>query len=471
MAYTVKFVDSIASSPTTRLDLNTGSVWTTLSTSRFDPPPIRRALVESMLADGATPAANAYGNRVITLVLDLPKSYTEDQAAAQLQTLMRELDRPNNTLRVEWGTNTATFFRTFRTPAEQLDFDPVHKQVTVPILAEPFGYGVEETLAPVTVNNNPAAGSNGMFLDITSPKGDVETPLYLTVGGTIGVTGRLQSGISVRRRGTPSSTPFFLQAEAMTQGTNTTTQANSASFSGSGNNYSRCTFGTASMQTRLSIAAFPTSPSVNARGTYRVFARVRQNTAADVIDVRLLWGSVTTQVTNSTVRLPVDTGPSAPTIKYVDLGLVQMPVGYDPVYDGLSGVELSVEGLYLAFQAQRVSGTGTLDIDLLLFMPADDRLMFVKWPEVQNSPSDVFVAVGGSRPAVYCLNASGQLVSTQSVEIVGGGPMITPGVTNRIFYARDLGTGTALTGAGDSITATTTVTASYFPRYLRPATT
>lgn len=318
-------------------------------------------------------------------------------------------------------------------------------------------------------------GSNGaMYLDIASPKGDVETPLYVsfaTGNAGLGATGRLRSALAMRRRGTPSATPFALQAEAMTMSiADTTVQSNSALMSGAGSNFVKVAFTTSTgMANRIQTTTrFPSSASVDARGTYRVFARVRQNTATDIFDMRLLYGSVSVQITGDTVRLPADTGPAAPTLKYVDLGLMQTPIGFDPVYDGLSGVELGAEGNFLIIQAQRVSGTGTLDIDVLLFVPADDRLEFVLWPEVQNFSTDTFVAEGGPRPAAYCLNTGGQVSPTEPIEITGGGMMITPGRTNRLYFIRDLGTGTAQTGAGDSITATGVLTCSYYPRYLFP---
>lgn len=320
-------------------------------------------------------------------------------------------------------------------------------------------------------------GPGGMYLDIAAPKGDVETPLSLTVGGTVGTGGggsggQIATGIAVRRRGTPSAAPLVLQAEAMTQGTNTTTQANSPLMSGpTGNNYSRCTFGSPGMLDRLStVTRFPAVASNDARGRYRVYARVRQTVGTDVIDMRLLWGSTAVQVTNATTRLPADTGAGAPTIKYVDLDVVQIPVGYDPVTDGLTGVELATEGLFLKLQAQRVSGSGSLDVDLLLFWPVDDRASLTSFPAVQNTPSDVFVVDGGPEPAAYCLGASGQIVSTAPVQISGTGAMLTPGRANRIYVARDLGTSTstAPAGAGDQITGTLTVVPSYMPRYVFP---
>lgn len=471
------FVDSIAASPTTRLNLHSGTrgPWNMRDATRFDPPPLRRAIPSSLLADGAPPSSAAYDNRTITLRLQLLSNGVQmdaDPAAAQLQLLARELDRTTNILRLQSGTTSPVFFRTYRSGPDVIDYDPINREVTVALLAEPFAYGLEEVLSGTVVTNNPAAGANGLFLDLTTPKGDVETPLFLTVSNGVVGTGRRRSALAVRRRGTPSSMPLFLQAESMTLASAVTLPGADAAMSGSGSNYARIAYsGTTSLVQRLSTTTrFPTSASVDARGTYRVFARVRQSATSDVHTMRLRWGGIDVQITNSTVILPQDTGPGAPTIKMIDLGLVQMPCGFDPVERGLSGVEVATEGVFLGIDTGRTSGSGTLDVDYLFFLPVDDRAMFINWPE--NAIVTDFVVRGGTSPSVYARNASAQVTSTQSVEIAGNGLMISPGVTNRIVFHRDIGITTSATGAGDSVTATTTLTPSYFPRYLggfRPA--
>lgn len=625
--HSLAFVDSISASANIRLSLQQGTAgpWNLRDGSRFDPPPLKRSIPQSLLADGGTPTNAVYDNRTIVLVLQPMqggKFMTADPAAAQIQLLLRELDRPYNYLRYQAGTSSPVFFKTFRSGPDALEFGPLSREVTVTLLAEPFAYGLEETLSPVTVYNDPNEGttlnsnpffesvvspwvanatggsatfvrstaqfhegsasglltpdgvatgcdarsenvpytpnttlwasgwircavarsiglninwrdagsgllstsstslsvsantwtfislfashasavqaqvtfsmgstppasntlfvdearmrvpgtSGAMYLDIASPKGDVETPLFLTLAGTLGTggsgQGSRQLGVSVRRRGTPSALPIVLQAESMTQGTDTSVQANSLLMSGSGSNFSRCTFVTGAMSTRLS-GTWPPSPSVDARGIYRVFVRLRQNTLADVFDVRLQFGSSTVQVTNSDVRLPPDTGPSQPTLKYIDLGLMQVPVGYDPVTDGLSGVELAAQGLFVAVGARRVSGSGSVDFDCVLFVPTDDRgLLLVGLPEVQATPSDTYVVQGGAAVAMYIQNVSGQLVSGPQAVISGVGQMITPGRTNRVYVFRDLGTNVAQVGVGDDVTGSMTVTPSYWPRYI-----
>lgn len=469
--FDLAFVDGISATPTLRLNINDGTVWRTLADgTSFDPPPLNRAIANTLLADGGTVTAAAYDNRTLTLALYVNSSLGFDAAATQLQALARELDRPMNFLRYRAGTTAPVFFRTFRSSLANVNWDGVGRRFTVQLLAEPFAYGIKETLSAATPGNNPAST---MSFDVTGVKGDMAAPLNLTVtaSGVI-ATGRRKSAIAVRRRGTPSAAPFALQTEAMSMSiADTTVQANNASFSGAGSNFVRTTFATsAAMASRVQTGPFPASASVDARGTYRVYVRVRQNTAADVIAMRLTWGGDATSnaVVNPTVTLPADTGPSAPTFKYVDLGVVQIPHGYD-VAEDLAGVAASARGINLFVQAQRVSGAGTLDLDVLLFVPADDRLLLATWPETAG-PTD-FV-VDSDRGGIYARGASAETYSTQPVEIEGGFPLVSPGATNRVYFIRDVGLTTSATGAGDNLTGTTSITGTYYPRYqhVRPPT-
>lgn len=457
-----RFVSSIASSPTVRLDTNDDTVWKLTNQSRFDPPPVKRARVSTLLTDGAVYPATAYEDRVLQLDWVL-QAATPDAAATQVQLLARELDRAENLF--EYRLNSATnsvFFRTRRLGLEGMELvrDGSAFWVRAAVPAAPFGLGLPQTLSSVTVNNDPAAGSNGMFFDVSGVLGDVETPLVLRVNhaDTVETWGR-QSLFAVRRRGTVANVPFSLQAESMTQGTNTTVQPNDAVMSGAGSNYSRCTFGTTSMTTRLSTTAHPSSGGEDPRGRYRVLMRYRKSVSGDTINVRLQWGSNAEPITNTSVALPSGTGR-----RYVDLGDVQVPIGADGVTK-LDGTTREVLGIHLAVQAERAAGTGNLDMDVLLLVPADDRLAVVQW---YPTTGPTYSWVDGVNDAVFATDGSERTTRAQLVAL-GGLPAVSPGVTNRIFVIGDVHP----SATNDDITKTMTIVPSYLPRYLyvRPAST
>ena len=463
MASSLKFVDSIASSPTTRLDLNDGTTWRLhVENTEFPPPPLNQAVASTLLADGGVIPSSAYGLRTIVLGL-LVNAASADAVATQLQTLYRELNRSANILRWQHETTNPVFFRTFRTSASEVRdfgmFDGTWNRLLVEVLAEPFGYGLLETpVSAVTVNADPANGTNGCFVDVTGVKGDVESPAIIQwpVTGTGSTT-----LFATRRRGTPSGLPFLFQAEALTQGTDTTTQANDANFSGAGNNYSRCTFATATMQTRLSTDDIGTA-STDLRGTYRVLVRYRKNTSGDGINLRLVWGNVSasaTLVTNDTYATANTTS-----IVTADLGLIAVPMGNDPVADP-SGAEVAVSDTFrLRLQAERTSGSGTIDFDFIALVPADDRLAFVQWSV--NDGDHYVLDAGGT--SVHLRDSSSRVLSGRAPAVVGGFPMLSPGETNRIYMIRN-----ASPTFTWSLSSPTDVTVSYLPRYLsvRPAST
>jgi hypothetical protein len=460
VAWSFRFVDSIAAAPTVRLDM-TASPWSVGNGSSFPPPPMKRAIAGTLLVDGEQIPAAAYANRTITLELIL-QATSHAAAETQMQLLARELDRVSNILMVDPDGSNPVFFRTMRGG----DYNPQlitdgRYTISVQVPAEPFGYGLRESISPVTVNNDPAAGSNGMFFDVTSVKGDTETPLFLSVPtASVALSGRRISAVALRRQGTPANLPFSIQAESMTLGADTTVQANDAVMSGAGSNYVRCTFATtATMATRVS-ATHPAAAGVDVRGTYRVYVRVRKSVGADPVTMQLQINLDGATVTNATVTVP-----AVATNRYwVDLGLVQYPLGSDPNTDGYTNTALSVRGQELRIQAARTSGTTNLDIDAVILVPADDLFMLIKWSEFSGPTS--FIVDSGDE-AVYAVGASGEVRGTQMAEVVGGFPRVSPSVTNRVFFVLDVGA----TAGGDDKTSTVAVTPYYWPRYLyvRPA--
>jgi hypothetical protein len=456
----VQFVDSIVETATVRLSLTTAPWRVLFVGTDVSPPQLRRATVSTMLADGALIPAVAYDNRVVRLHLQLDDK-TPAAAATALQALRRELDRPSNILR--WQpepTLSPVYFKTFRSPdtVDAIDHGINLFDFTCEIPAEPFSLGHRVDVTPVAVSNDPNAGASGRFMDITAPQGDTETPLRISVTGSA-VASR-QGLFAMRRRGTVSSLPLFTQCETLTQGTDTSVTGatdgtgGGASPSGAGSNSSATTFATNTLTpVRLSTTAFPTTPSVDVRGTYRVFVRVRPATAGGIFQIKLEHGIRAIQ--NATVTTTVTTT----TYTMVDLGLVQIPEGIDPITDGPGGATLAVVGIPIKLYAQRTGGSGNLNWDCLYFIPADDRLCLVSWGS--TAPTS-FVLDGISR-TIYGIDGSGRIADIGQTAFSGDFPSITPGITNRLVYINDT---TPNPGSSDAVSTSVTLTASYWPRYL-----
>lgn len=468
----LQFVDSISASPTVRLEINsrTGGLMLLADAIDFSPPPLRRIVVSTMLADGEAIPATAYGNRTLKIPLVVVPQATAEAGATIMQALARELARPTNILKVQLtGLTAPVFFRTYAAPDYALSLlrlmPATRTTITVEIQAEPFALGLKETIAPVTVTEDPAAAVNPMRWDITGVKGDVETPLVLTLPtGNLYDSGDPISVMGVRRRGTVANAPFFVQAESMTLGTDTTLPGNDAVMSGTGSNYARTSFATnASMVTRISMATFPASINGDIRGRYRVFALLRKSVASGTVNVQLGYTASGSPalVQNDPVTADAVTGRC-----HLDLGLISFPTGVDPVTDGYSGTELAAKGRYIEVRAERVGGSASLDIDYLLFVPADDTLALIDWGDALST-SDEFV-VDGTHEMIYTQTTSDEVYGSRPSVLAGGFPMVTPNVTNRIFWVRRAGRGATVTKS-----ETTVIAVAYWPRYLfvRPATT
>lgn len=469
MASVLQFVDSIASSPSVRLDINSTSSGLMVASDGIDlsPPSLRRTVISTMLADGEFIPAAAYANRTLKIPIRL-LSATTDAGATAMQNLARELARPNNILKVQLdGATSPVFFRTYAAPDYAFSMLRLlltaNTTITLEIPAEPFALGLKETIGSVTVNDDPANATNPMRWDITSVKGDVETPLVLTFPtGNLYDSGDPISVLAVRRRGTVANVPFFVQAEAMTLSTDTTLPGSDAAMSGSGSSYARTSFSTSSTMTRrIYLDTFPTSINVDSRGTYRVFALLRRSSSSGSINVELGYTDSTAPTRNTKVAAENVTAR-----QHVDLGLITFPSGMDPVTDGYSNVELPVKGRYIEVRAERLSGSSTLDFDYLLFVPADDQLALIDWGTALST-TDEYV-IDSTHEVIYTQTTSDEVYGSPASILAGGFPMISPNVTNRLYWIRRTGRGATATK-----TESTVIVATYWPRYLvvRPAST
>lgn len=466
-----QFVADMASaSPTVRLDLNSSGMKILIG-QKLGPTLFEKGYASSPLRHGKRPVRSSGINQTLEIPVEINKA-SEALGAQAVEALVREL-AIDNILKVQLdGAPAPVFFRTFG----NADFAAAMRSVlirnttvTLSIEAEPFAYGprVEVTNSPFTLSNDPAAGSNGVFIDVASVTGDVETPLFIiatSTGSSNGLRDRW-THVATRRRGTPSSYSNVVQAEAMTTGTNATVTADAAM---SGGSKLRITPGTTTHVIRANDT-FPANgtATVEARGEYIVYARLAKTVAGDVWTASLKYGvDSTAPVSNDTVTLSAAMGAGP---YWVNLGKIPVPPWSDPANHGFSGVPLKVLMPWVGFYAGRTSGSGSLDFDCLYFMPADESTVIVKWPSTDTTyVLDGTSAEGGS--AYAATTALDEVITTAApAQIVGGGgfPELTPGgagTVNRIHILRNVDPN----GTVDGITNTTTLRAYYWPRWREP---
>ena len=465
MASVWQFVADMASaSPAVNLDLNSTGMRVLLGW-KLGPTMFEKGYAASPLRHGKRPTRSSGMNQTLEIPVEINKA-SEALGAQAVEDLVRQLS-VDNILKVQLdGAPAPVFFRTFA----DADFAAAVRTVlirdttvTLQIEARPFAYGPRVTAGTFTVSNNPAAGTNPCRFDITGVLGDVPTPLLLlaTSTGASGAPSGLVnkwSHIATRRRGTPSNYVNHIQGEDMTQGTGAVVTADAAFSNGS---KSRIGFGTPGMTLRLSDT-FPGNgtSTVEARGEYRVYARMAKTVAGDTMSVQLAYGaSSAAPVFNDAVTLPSVAGPFM-----VNLGKVPVPAWSDPNQHGFSGVSTKALMAFVGLYAARSAGSGSLDVDFLYFMPCDEpTTVMARFPS-----TDTTYAIDGTTDeggAVYALNAALDEVLTTSapVQMVGGGgfPELIPGATNRIHFIRHINPD----GSTDAVTDTTTFAAYCWPRW------
>ena len=445
-----QFVDRVGTGAVQRLNLNDGKKLTLMAGPDqrpgpdFSPPALKRAVVNTLMVEGASIPASAYDNRIIRLPLRV-KACDEEEMAEILESLHRELDRGNNILKWHPTYNSRpVYFRTFRSPDYRLDQTMEGRgemKVTLAIVAEPFAYGdyIEQT---GTIYNDPEAVANGIHFEIDAIEGDVPTPLYLHFLGS--TTQKIV--LAARRHGTP--TLYWRQCEAMTQGTDTTTQPNDATMSGAGQNFSRTTFVAPADAIRLTWVIAPAAgSSVEYRGVYRAFIRVRRSDNTSDIEARI-------DIALGEVEVDWVTIPQNLLHQMVDLGLFRLPLGSDPVYDGYRNVMLAARSETIRVRARRTAGAGTIDWDYMVLVPADEELAIAGF-----DAGGVARVFDGPNDMAHDGDLAGLAVGGVFTPLVGSIPLVTPDQTNLyvVLYGLDVYNG---------LTDTLVYTARYWPRHL-----
>jgi hypothetical protein len=217
VAHFYQFVDTIAASPTVRLDLdNQNPFWVGVGSS-VSPPRLRRTVTQG-LDDGAVETGSAYEERIIRLELGVELVEAETQSDA-IQTLARILDRREGAW-LKWqseGMTEPMFYRTRRASPEViddiLDARP-DRRLMIELAADPFGYGLPVS-GSFTIDNDPTTGTNKMMASVPAIQGDVLTPLHLTFD-TPDAAHRIQIASQSAFDGTTLTAPYYKSLSAAT---------------------------------------------------------------------------------------------------------------------------------------------------------------------------------------------------------------------------------------------------------------
>lgn len=492
MPDTIQIVEGHGSS-SVLLDINSSTFGTKLSAP---PPPLRRTVAASTLTDGDYISDSAYGNRTLSLDIDLV-STTQDLWAAAWQTLARQINRDEFWIKYQpTGATSAVWFQCYRSDSavEDVIGAAAYRTVSLEIPAYPFAWGAAENISSFTITNNPSSGTNRMQYALPTIKGDVETPLLLaqtsgpglTVSPSPGFEEDTQINRLVCYRVDDAYTSAFY-ARDLSELTSSTDVG--STVTGAGNNYidgnyKACTFATTTtMATRLS-GSFSTTLAPMP-GVYRALIRVvappsgSGGTITSVFTLELSPDpGAGTYVEVGSVSRTFSYNPGYSTAMLLDFGLVQMPLRSKAGPVGLAAAPSTQQALQIRIRASQTTGAGGIRFDELFLIPAETTYgsatsALSTWMGDGTKTSNVvlFDSVRSEVRALYDSSGSapfngipiGYRPGFHQLGYVGQLPTVKPDHNNYLIWLWN----------GLDTTETTAFTGRYYPRYLhvRPAST
>lgn len=461
----VQFVAAPEPDAAVRFDFNAAGTW---ADDRTWPKHDGFSLGVPTLEGDPDAVGVEYGLRQLTFNVMVEANHATAQSI--MSKLARELLRRTSWLRFQLSEFSApVWFQTYRTAPSELDFENVKSTkdgtrnvwgIGVTLDAEPFALGARVDLAPVVVNNNPAAATNPLSWVLPPVVGDAPAPMRarVTAGVDFPAAARWLLSLLALEAGEAYQKVQAWQigtGDAWTALSDTTAPVASAAYSGG--SY-RATAGTTAVASTARLEARGTLPAIRA-GRYRVFLRFARSGTAEQFRFHLTDLDAPATATPPVARFTRATGTTDGHATYADLGDWTFPTGIPS-----EEIDGTVAGLNLALWVERTAGTGTANLDCLVLIPVDvhaqvaattlqgDRLadsnlldaekeFVIRWPG--NGPAPV--------PAL-----KGRL------------PELQPGAVNVLTFLTQTNLETPVPAVQDrdDITDTTTFTVSYHPRWL-----
>lgn len=353
----------------------------------------------SLYADGDIPVASRHLNVTETCKIEVSGS-TVDDMLVKLRALMRAVEHARDYMELpgarqptylidkpSGSTNTSySVLITGRVDGPALDstitdeaegsegeYIAGRTTVTLTLEREPFWRETAPLLSTTITDWAPQQATATVKadfgkLDVTSVPGDIPALCRLHVIPTnVGNYTKIYLGYrSQARGGSNYNAAGIKEVENSTFGTDTANFGPDAgaSPSAAAPNAAYCTFATyAGYANRITIA-----PTLG-YGSYRVFARVRPQTAGESFGMYLQYYNGTPTIIPSTPKVIFT--PATTSWAMVDLGVVTHPVA--------SGSELLYTTANTPFYANlwisRISGSGYFCVDLLFFLPVDEYVI------------------------------------------------------------------------------------------------
>lgn len=479
MTYILRYVDRPGG--TVLLDLTTATAFQ-VGEGGLDasPPPVNRSVSQNPVRDGGSVSAAPYGLRTIKLPLvytpGLVAAATADtNRKASLTALMRVLQRPRVWLEVQTPNATESrFLYCYRADAGVLaavrGLGSTWAEVMVEQLADPFAYGPKESLGTLTTS---VAGDLKTTITGSTIKGDVPAPLIISAS-TTDTNVRTLWAATKPGGGAHKCLVDLNQAGGTLPGSSTrTTTATANSVGGDVVRWANVAVGN---EYRVNEGALFTTPGggndAKLAGSYRVLMVIRIGAAQNSgetweFSLRSMLPSSWTWTTGEVLigrKVVQTTDASANQDLLVDLGVVEFPFGGRPLAAGFDApVAVSPATLRTYVKYTAGAAAADIDIDALIFLPADSSLMTMSYA-APTATARTFTADPHSGQVVVT-QSSAVVPDAARVSFTGQTPVVVPG-TDVDLYAFN-----ASGGLGQNSSATTnimpvSIDCSYWPCYL-----
>lgn len=386
----------------------------------------------------------------------------------QLNRLAQVLLRSECYLLVQQSRNSAPrWFHVWRSNPADLSSDNVYLSdgggkmvglyaINLTLQADPYLFGELEKIPTISINNDPAAGSNALQFELPEIHGDAPAPLMASVSGSTSI----QPGISMLTvapvpDGVGTSFVPIGTGDGCTAGTDCSAPISDAAFSGG--SYRQVTFATSNGLVQRLQGALPTLQP----GLYRVLMRATLGLGNAGVQLNLGRSSAVPDTVGPQISYAVGTSAMDKTC-WIDLGEYSWPSQHD---------QTKPAGTLAGFWSLFLSGTAAVNLDALAFVPSQMSSVLEYAPETACKFGPV--VFGGSAGAVL-LDGESQWITGQPIGngvapgVAGSFPVVTPAQTNLLTYFSQLGS-TEFVTASDSIATVTDLDLSYHPRYLWPA--
>lgn len=404
-----------------------------------------------------------------TLMIDGPKS-----AALTVQSqLARRITAGPGWLRFQMSASSkVVYFRTYRAQPGDLSFDNASAdtgsdiwELAITLPAESFARGERVTLSTVTINNDPAAGTNPCSVALASIVGDAPAPLRLAVVPSNRSTVNGRRWLFAAHAGATSRAPIFWQIGTGDGWTGFSVAAPVSSASYSGGSYRPTSFsGTPGAASGFFNGNTPTTPTP---GRYKVMIRAARSDLASTFTVQFQQSGALS-VTGVAAAFDRASSGAVEHATWLDLGDFTFPPATP---DGIDTAVTAFDPFPVAVNIKRLTGGGQLFLDVIALIPistpdtVESRFMYADAPTAATTSDTALDIYDGDLEVYWKANGS-TLAQSAGATIQGAFPRVTPGAANTLTVLQQVAQRSTGGDNSDAIAATTSVTPSYLPRYL-----